>query len=88
MEKFYDQAADADYIIYNGSIDSSVKSIRDLEAKDAIFRKFKAVKNGNCWVTGSSLYQRTDIVGEMVTDLHKVFTEKDPKNLKFVKKME
>jgi iron complex transport system substrate-binding protein len=88
MEKFYDQAADADYIIYNGSIDSSVRSVKDLEAKDAIFKKFKAVKNDNCWITGSSLYQRTDIVGEMVTDLHKVFTEKDPQNLKFIKKME
>lgn len=88
IEKFYATAADADYIVYNGSIDSTVRSLSDLKAKDPIMKKFKAVKNGNCWVTGTSMYQRTDVVGDMILDFHKLFTEKNPDNLKFITKLE
>ena len=88
MESFYDQAADADYIVYNGSIDNTVRSLDDLLDKDEIFQKFKAVKNGNCWTTGSSMYQRTDVVSNMIMDFHKVLTEKSPEGLEFLTKME
>jgi len=88
MEKFYDEAKNADYIVYNGSIDSTVRSVADLKAKDDIFAGFKAVKNNNCWVTGSSLYQRTDIVGSLIQDFHNLLTEKNPHNLKYIRKLE
>lgn len=88
MESFYDQAADADYIVYNGSIDNTVRSLDDLIDKDEIFQKFKAVKNGNCWTTGSSMYQRTDVVSNMIMDFHKVLTENSPEGLEFLTKME
>lgn len=88
MESFYDQAADADYIVYNGSIDNTVQSLSDLIDKDGIFRKFKAVKNGNCWTTGSSMYQRTDVVSNMIMDFHKVLTEESPQGLEFLTKLE
>lgn len=88
MESFYDQAADADYIVYNGSIDNTVRSLDDLMDKDEIFQKFKAVKNGNCWTTGSSMYQRTDVVSNMIMDFHKVLTENSPEGLEFLTKME
>ena len=78
IEAFYDVAADADYIIYNASIDSSVKTMDDLLAKDPIMSQMKAVKESNCWSTGSSMYQRTDIVGDMILDFHTLFTEDDP----------
>ena len=51
MEEFYNTAADADYLIYNSSIDASVKSIDDLLAKESLMADFKAVKEGNVWVT-------------------------------------
>ena len=89
IEAFYDAAADADYIIYNASIDSAVKSMDDLLAKDSILSEFKAVKNGNCWSTGSSMYQRTDIVGDMIMDFHTLFTEEDPEDkLVYLSKLE
>ncbi|MBR0455988.1 MAG: ABC transporter substrate-binding protein [Firmicutes bacterium] len=88
METFYDTAVDADYIIYNGSIDGSVKTMDDLIAKDPIMKKLTAVKNNNCWVTGSAMYQRTDIVSEMILDFHKLFSEKNPTDLKYLKKLE
>ena len=88
METFYDTAVDADYIIYNGSIDGSVKSMDDLLGKDPVMEKMAAVKNGNCWVTGSAMYQRTDIVADMILDFHKLFAEENPTDLKYLKKLQ
>ena len=88
IETFYNTAVDADYIIYNGSIDGSVKSLDDLKAKDPVMEKMAAVQNGNCWVTGSSMYQRTDIVADMILDFHKLFSEDDPADLKYIQKLE
>ena len=88
MEQFYASAIDADYIIYNGSIDSSVKSLDDLAAKDPVMKKMKAVKEKNCWVTKSAMYQRTDLVAEMILNFHKLFSEDDPQDLKYISKLE
>ena len=88
IEKFYDMAADADYIIYNGSIDGSVKTMSDLLEKDPIMKELKAVKAGKCWVTGDSMYQRTDIVADMILDFHRLFTTGDPSQLKYIQKLE
>ena len=89
IEAFYDIARDADYIIYNASIDSSVKTLDELIAKDPIMSEMKAVKNDNCWSTGSSMYQRTDIAGDMIMDFHTLFTEDDPKDkLNYLSKLE
>lgn len=88
MEQFYASAIDADYIIYNGSIDSSVKTLDDLIAKDPVMKKMTAVKNKNCWVTKSAMYQRTDLVAEMILDFHKLFADEDLDSLKYISKLE
>lgn len=88
IETLYNAASDADYIIYNGSIDNSVSTMDNLLTKDPVMKKMKAVKNNNCWVTGSAMYQRTDIVADMIMDFHKVFTGADPSELKYLKKLE
>lgn len=88
MESFYEKARDADYIIYNASIDTTVKSVNDLIAKDPIFAEFKAVKEGKCYSTGSNMYQRTDVISNMIMDFHKVFTGEDDGNLEFLSKLE
>ena len=88
VETFYETAVDADYIIYNGSIDNSVSTMDNLLSKDPIMKEMKAVKNNNCWVTGSAMYQRTDIVADMIMDFHKLFTGADPLELKYLKKLE
>ena len=88
VETFYETARDADYIIYNGSIDSSVKTMADLLEKDPIMKELKAVKDNKCWVTGDSMYQRTDIVADMILDFHKAFTEDDPSDLKYLQKLQ
>ena len=55
---------------------------------DPIMKELKAVKDGNCWVTGDSMYQRTDIVADMILDFHKAFTGGDPSELKYLKKLQ
>ena len=88
MEAFYDMARDADYIIYNGSIDGSVTSLADLIAKDPIMSEMKAVKENNCWSSGGSMYQRTDTVGDMIMDFHILFTDADPESkLQYITKL-
>lgn len=84
MEEFYAQAADADYLIYNSSIDSPLNSIEELEAKDDLFADFKAVKEGNVWCTGKYLYQATDIVGELITDMNLMLTGGDESKMTFL----
>ena len=70
MEEFYAAAVNADYLIYNASIDNPLDSIDALLGKSQLFADFKAVKEGNVWCTGKYLYQATDIVGELITDIH------------------
>lgn len=70
MESFYAIAWDADYLIYSGSIEGKLKNLRQLIDKDVLFADFRAVKEGNVWCTGKSFYQATDVVGQMITDVH------------------
>ena len=84
MEEFYNQAVNADYLIYNASIDSPITSIDELLAKSDLFADFKAVKDGNVWCTGKQLYQATDIVGELINDVHLMLTDGDEKDMIFL----
>ena len=84
MEEFYAKAKNADYLIYNASIDSPIQSLQELTAKNELFADFKAVKNGNVWCTGKSLYQATDIVGNLITDIHLMLTDGDASQMTFL----
>lgn len=88
MEEFYATAVDADYLIYNGSIDTPISSIDDLINKDQMFADFKAVKEGNVWTTGKSFYQATDIVGQMIRDVHLMITDGNKNEMTFLSKVE
>ena len=88
MEEFYAVAQDADYLIYNSSIDNPIESVEDLIAKDELFREFKAVKEGNVWCTGKYLYQATDIVGNLITDIHLMLTDGEEEQMTFLYRVE
>ena len=88
MEEFYAKAKDADYIIYNSTIDGELKTIDELLSKSKLLADFKAVKNGNVWYTGKNLYQSTDTVGELIRDIHLMLTEENPQDMTFLQKME
>lgn len=87
MEEFYEQASDADYLIYNASIESPLTSVDDLLQKSDLFAKFKAVKNGNVWTTDKYLYQATDIMGQLIQDIHVMLTDGDESKMIFLKKV-
>ena len=87
MEEFFASAADADYLIYNSSIDNPVESMEDLLAKSELFADFKAVREGNVWCTGKYLYQATDIVGNLITDIHLMLTDGKTEEMTFLYKV-
>lgn len=68
----------------NSSIDASVKSLDDLLAKDELLADFKAVKEGNVWITDNSMYQHTDTIGELINDLNLMFTDGGEENMTFL----
>lgn len=74
MEEFYDLAVDADYLIYNATIDAPLDTLGELLAKSPLFADFKAVQEGNVWCTDKHLYQATDIVASLITDIHHMLT--------------
>ena len=77
MEEFYAKAKDADYIIYNSTIDGELKTIDELLSKSKLLADFKAVKNGNVWCTGKNLFQETTGLGTMIEDIHTMLTTDD-----------
>lgn len=88
MEEFYAAAQDADYLIYNASIDDPIECISDLLAKDELFSEFRAVKEGNVWCTGKYLYQATDIVGKLISDIHLMLTDGNEEEMTFLYRVE
>ncbi len=84
MEEFYAAAKDADYLIYNATIDEPLESIADLIAKNALFADFKAVKEDNVWTTGKYMHQATSILGSMVLDINTMLTDEKAEELKFM----
>lgn len=88
MEEFYATALDADYLVYNASIDNPIESMADLLSKSDLFADFKAVKEGNVWCTGKSLYQQTDIVGQLIKDFNQMLTNGDEDEMTFLTKIE
>lgn len=83
MEEFYDAAVNADYLVYNASIDSPVSTVDELLAKSELFADFKAVKEGNVWCTGKSMFQSSDKIAEFILDLNLMVTDSDGSDMTF-----
>lgn len=88
MEQFYDMAVEADYLIYNATIENPLRSIGELKGKSDLFDEFKAVKNGNVWTTDKYMYQATDITGELINDINIMLTDGDSDKMTFLMKVE
>lgn len=75
MEEFYARAKEADYIIYNSTIDGELTTVSQLLEKSPLMADFKAVKNGNVWCTGKNLFQETTGLGTMIEDIHEMLVQ-------------
>ena len=84
MEQFYDAALDADYLIYNASIDKPITSVDDLIAKNELFAEFKAVKEGHVYSTGKGLYQATDKMANFINDIHLMLSGGEESDMSFI----
>ena len=78
METLYDQARDADVLIYNSAIEADLDTIEQLVDKSAPLADFKAVKSGDVWCTGKSMFQESQSVGDMMLDIHAIVSEENP----------
>lgn len=87
MEAFYSQAREADYLIYNSTIDAEITTIRELLGKSELLGDFKAVKEGKVYCARKNLYQESTGVGTLIKDFHKMLTEEEP-NLSYLKKLQ
>ena len=89
LEDFYAGAKDADFLIYNSTVEGVVTSREQLIAKCALLSDFKAVQNGNVWCTSQSFFQQSMELADLIVDLHTIFTEEHPdeSTLKFLIKV-
>ena len=87
MEEFYAGAKDADYIIYNSTIEGELSSLDDLLAKSPLFEKFKAVQEGHVYCTSKNLYQSTMSLGTITSDIRRMLTGDDA-DLTYIYKLE
>lgn len=87
LEDFYTKARDADYLVYNSSIDRSVNSIEDLMTKSPLFSDFKAVKTGDVWTSEKSMYQATDLSAEIIGDFYKMLAEEPEEEIRYLRKL-
>lgn len=90
MEEFYAVAKDADYLIYNSTIDGELESVDELLQKEELLADFRAVQTGNVWCTTKDLYQQSMSIGGMIEDIHNMLlgtpeTENDMKYLYLLK---
>ena len=77
MEEFYAAAKDADYLIYNSTIDGEVDSLKSLIGKSELLANFKAVQEGRVWCTSQSMYQESMSLASFISDVHKILVNPD-----------
>lgn len=70
VEEFYAGAKEADFLIYNSSIDGGVSDVEELLDKCGLLADFKAVQEGNVWCTTNDMYQQSLSIGYLMEDIH------------------
>lgn len=86
-EDFYKEALDSDIMIYNGTIDDSVRTLDDFLSKNSLLADFNAVKNGRVYSTNHNVYQESSSVGEIITEMSSILKAEDDSRLVFFNKL-
>ena len=87
-EEFYEGAKDADFLIYNSSIDGGVESIEELLDKWGLLEDFKAVKEGNVFCTTNDMYQQSLSIGYLIEDMHTMLSEEGESRMHYLFRLE
>lgn len=77
MEEFYAAAKDADYIIYNSTIEGELNSVEELLGKSVLLKNFKAVQEGNVFCTTKNIYQSSMELGTIIADIHGMLSDQE-----------
>ena len=72
FESFYDSAAGADILIYNSSKVKDLESVDELLETEPLLADFKAVRSGDVWCTGKSVFQQTSAAADMLREVHDI----------------
>lgn len=73
MESFYAAAKDADFLIYNSTIEGELTTLGQLTEANPLLLDFRAVKDGNVWCAKKNMFQQTTGAADMISDLHEIF---------------
>lgn len=84
VEEFYKNAKDADYLIYNSTVDGGVKSVDELIEKCSVLSDFKAVKSGDVWCTEKDVYQQSMSIGFLIEDIHNMLQGADDTEMNYL----
>lgn len=84
VEEFYKNAKDADYLIYNSTIDGGVKTVNELIEKCSVLSDFKAVKSGDVWCTEKDVYQQSMSIGFLIEDIHNMLQGADDTEMNYL----
>ena len=74
METFYAAAKDADYLIYNSTIDGDIPNMEQFLQKSPLLADLKAVKEQHVRCTKQNLFQQTTGAADMIADFHEIVT--------------
>ena len=86
-EAFYQQAVDADALIYNGSIGGGMTTLDELVAKNDLFKEFKAVKTGNVWSTSLNMYQESSRIADAIVDFKSAIDGDESRPLRYLTRL-
>ena len=88
VEEFYNGAKDADFLIYNSSIDGGVSSREALLDKCEVLADFKAVQEGNVWCTTNDMYQQSLSIGYLIEDIHAMLSGEGEDKMNYLFRLE
>ena len=88
VEEFYNSAKDADYLIYNSTIDGGVQTINELIEKCPVLQDFKAVQNGDVWCTEKDVYQQSMSIGFLIEDIHNMLQGADDTEMNYLYRLD
>lgn len=88
MEEFYATAKDADFLVYNSTIDGELQTVEQLIGKSDMLRRFRAVQEGNVFCTTNDLYQHSMSTGAFIEDLHGMLTGDEDHNYQYLYALE
>lgn len=88
VEEFYQGAKDADFLIYNSSIDGGVSNMEALLDKCGVLADFKAVREGNVWCTTNDMYQQSLSIGYLTEDIHAMLSGEGEEDMHYLFRLE